>query len=109
MLSEAKALRHAVWASRAKIAVFLSFVLICVVIVGSTMHVIEGRVIAGTDEPLNPGFDSIPESMYWAIVTMTNRRLRRHLSRHAARQSPRRVHDDSRLLHDHRPDRNRHG
>ena len=71
MLSEAKALRHAIWASRAKIAVFLSFVLICVVIVGSTMHVIEGRVIEGTDEPLNPGFDSIPESMYWAIVTMT--------------------------------------
>ena len=73
MLSEAKALRQAVWASRAKISVFISFVLICVVIVGSTMHVVEGRTITveGKSQPLNPGFDSIPESMYWAIVTMT--------------------------------------
>lgn len=69
MLSEATALRQAIWAARAKIAVFLSFVLIVVVIVGSTMHLIEG-----TSDPSNneaTGFDSIPESMYWAIVTMT--------------------------------------
>jgi voltage-gated potassium channel len=62
MLSEAGALRKAIWASRSKIAVFLSFVLIMVVIIGATMHVIEG--------PKN-GFTSIPESMYWAVVTMT--------------------------------------
>lgn len=62
MLSEASALRRAVWASRAKILVFLTFVLIIVVIVGAAMHLIEG-------EP--SGFTSIPESMYWAIVTMT--------------------------------------
>jgi voltage-gated potassium channel len=62
MLSEASALRRAVWASRAKILVFLTFVLIIVVIVGSAMHLIEGE---------ESGFTSIPESMYWAIVTMT--------------------------------------
>ena len=66
MLSEAKALREAIWAARAKVAVFLSFVLIAVVIVGSAMHLIEGGEV-GDDT----GFDSIPESMYWAIVTMT--------------------------------------
>ena len=62
MLSEARALRHAIWASRAKIAVFLAVVVIIVVIVGSLMHLIEG--------PQN-GFSSIPQGMYWAIVTMT--------------------------------------
>lgn len=65
MLSEADALRDAMWAARAKVAVFLSVVMIAVVIVGSTMHLIEG----GTEQ--KTGFDSIPESMYWAIVTMT--------------------------------------
>jgi len=66
MLSEAKALREAIWAARAKVAVFLSVVLIAVVIVGSAMHLIEGG-----EEFDETGFDSIPESMYWAIVTMT--------------------------------------
>lgn len=61
-LSEASELRHAIWASRAKIAVFLSTVLISVVILGSLMHLIE---------PPESGFTSIPQSMYWAIVTMT--------------------------------------
>ena len=61
-LSEATALRHALWASRAKITVFLATVLILVVIVGSAMYLIEG--------PDN-GFTSIPLSMYWAVVTMT--------------------------------------
>lgn len=62
MLSEAAALRHAVHMARAKIAVFMSVVLIAIVIVGSAMHLIEeGR----------PGFESIPASMYWAVVTMT--------------------------------------
>ena len=70
MLSEATALRQAIWAARAKIAVFLSFVLIAVVIVGSAMHVIEGGRVDAQGHPTK-GFDSIPESMYWAIVTMT--------------------------------------
>lgn len=71
MLSEATAFRQAIWASRAKIAVFLSFVLIAVVIVGSAMHVIEGGRVDADDQQIDSGFDSIPESMYWAIVTMT--------------------------------------
>ena len=62
MLSEATALREAIWAARAKIAVFLAFILISVVVVGSTMYVVEGP---------ERGFDSIPHSMYWAVVTMT--------------------------------------
>jgi voltage-gated potassium channel len=70
MLSESTALRQAIWAARAKIAVFLSFVLIAVVIVGSAMHLIEGGSINSEGQPIH-GFDSIPEGMYWAIVTMT--------------------------------------
>ena len=64
MLAEANGLRDAIWAARAKVAVFLSFVLIVVVIAGATMHLIEGK-------NKKSGFDSIPESMYWAVVTMT--------------------------------------
>lgn len=71
MLSEADALRDAVWAARAKVAVFLSVVLIAVVIVGSAMHLIEGGPVGEEGLAYNPGFNSIPKSMYWAIVTMT--------------------------------------
>jgi len=48
--------------SRHKIVVFLSFVSALVVIMGALMYLIEG--------PEN-GFTSIPESVYWAIVTLT--------------------------------------
>ena len=48
--------------SRRKIMVFLSFVMLLVIIVGSLMYVIEG--------PQN-GFTSIPTSIYWAITTVT--------------------------------------
>ena len=71
MLSEATALRDAIWASRAKVSVFLSVVLIAVVIVGSAMHLIEGGQVDADNKPIKNGFDSVPESMYWAIVTMT--------------------------------------
>ena len=71
MLSEATALRDAIWASRAKVSVFLSVVLITVVIVGAAMHLVEGGRVSGDNRSMNSGFDSIPESMYWAIVTMT--------------------------------------
>jgi voltage-gated potassium channel len=63
MLSEASGLRRAVWASRSKIAVFLSFVAIVVVMIGTAMYAIEGAN--------NKGFASIPQAMYWAVVTMT--------------------------------------
>jgi voltage-gated potassium channel len=49
-------------ASRHKIAVFLSFVLAIVVIMGAAMYLIEGP---------EHGFRSIPESIYWAIITLT--------------------------------------
>ncbi len=61
-LTAATELRRAVWASRAKVTVFITAVLVVVVIMGSAMHVVEGG---------EAGFDSIPQSMYWAIVTMT--------------------------------------
>ncbi len=63
MLSGAAELRAALWATRSKITVFLATVVIAVVIEGATLHLIES--------PDNPGFSSIPQSMYWAIVTMT--------------------------------------
>ena len=48
--------------SRAKIAVFLLFVLILCIILGTIMYMIEGA---------ENGFTSIPRSVYWAIVTLT--------------------------------------
>ncbi|NNF34239.1 MAG: ion transporter [Saprospiraceae bacterium] len=49
--------------SRPKIGIFLFFVFIMVCIFGSVMYLIEGES--------NTGFDSIPRSIYWAIVTLT--------------------------------------
>ena len=63
MLTEADALQTALVQSRAKIAVFISAVLIAVVIAGSALHLVEGTG--------NPGFDSIPKSMYFTVVTMS--------------------------------------
>lgn len=48
--------------SRAKIAVFLSFVVILCIILGTLMYLIEAP---------ESGFTSIPRSVYWAIVTLT--------------------------------------
>ena len=53
---------RALWASRRKVAVFLSFVMMVVLVMGTLMYVIEG--------PDN-GFSSVPVSVYWAITTMT--------------------------------------
>ncbi|WP_246451842.1 ion transporter [Alkalicella caledoniensis] len=61
-IEESSQLMRALKASRAKITVFLFTILFIIVIVGSMMYVIEG--------PEN-GFVSIPESMYWAIVTVS--------------------------------------
>ena len=49
-------------ASRAKIAVFLFFVVIVCIILGTIMYMIEGE---------ENGFTNIPKSIYWAIVTLT--------------------------------------
>src|SRR5690554_6876171 len=55
-------LTKALWASRAKISVFLFSVVLIVIIVGTLMYLIEGE---------KSGFSSIPESIYWSIVTLT--------------------------------------
>jgi voltage-gated potassium channel len=61
-LSEAGLLMQALRASRRKIGIFLFTVLNLVVILGSVMYLLEGQ---------NPGFTSIPRSIYWTIVTLT--------------------------------------
>ena len=62
-VSEANGLRDAVWKSRAKIVVFLFTLIIIVTLAGTIMYLLEG----GQNEKLV----SIPEGIYWAIVTMT--------------------------------------
>lgn len=61
-LGEAHVLTTALKASRAKITVFLIAVLCIVTIMGTIMYLLEG--------PEN-GFTSIPQSIYWCIVTLT--------------------------------------
>lgn len=61
-MQEYQMLTAAVAASRRKIMVFLSMVLMVVLVMGTLMYVIEGP---------RHGFTSIPKAMYWAIVTMT--------------------------------------
>jgi len=48
--------------SSRKIYIFLLFLVIFSVIVGSLMFMVEGH---------RPGFESIPQSIYWAVVTVT--------------------------------------
>lgn len=61
-LFEMQFLRTAMAASLKKIAVFMLVVLTAVIILGSVMYLVEGR---------QNGFQSIPDSIYWAIVTLT--------------------------------------
>jgi len=62
-LSQANVISSALKASREKIFVFLFSIIILVCLFGSLMYLIEG----GSNEQ----FDSIPRSVYWAIVTLT--------------------------------------
>ena len=48
--------------SRPKILAFVLFILLVAVVLGSLMYVIEGQT---------NGFDTLPDSIYWAIVTLT--------------------------------------
>ncbi len=59
---ESKTLMDALRASNYRISVFLTAVLAIVTLLGTLMYVLEG----GKD-----GFTSIPQSIYWAIVTVT--------------------------------------
>lgn len=60
---QANVLVNALRASTPKISVFLFFILTLVAIEGTLMYLVEGVH--------NPGFSSIPQSIYWAIVTVT--------------------------------------
>jgi voltage-gated potassium channel len=61
-VAESQELVRALRASARKIIVFLGGVVSLVVIIGASMYLIEGEA---------NGFTSIPQSMYWAVVTMT--------------------------------------
>jgi voltage-gated potassium channel len=60
--SQSAQLNQAITASKGKIIVFIYFVLISTIIIGSIMYVVEGK---------ESGFTSIPASIYWTIVTLT--------------------------------------
>jgi len=61
-MGEANMLYAALLQARRKILVFLFSVVTLIIIFGALMFIIEGG---------ENGFDSIPESIYWAIVTIT--------------------------------------
>ncbi len=57
-----RTLARAIWNSREKISVFIFFVIMLVIIIGTIMYLVEGP---------EHGFTSIPKGIYWAIVTLT--------------------------------------
>lgn len=61
-VGESNNLLRAMRASRAKIFIFVFFVLIISVLLGTIMYLVEGP---------EHGFNSIPHSVYWTIVTLT--------------------------------------
>lgn len=61
-IGEGNKLRKALVESRAKIFIFIFAVLIVAIIAGTLMYLIEGE---------ESGFNSIPVSVYWCIVTLT--------------------------------------
>ena len=61
-LSEMQFLKAAIAGSLKKISIFMMVVLGLVIILGSVMYLVEGG---------RNGFSSIPDSIYWAIVTIT--------------------------------------
>ncbi len=61
-IGESNNLVRALRASRTKIMVFVFFVLIISVLLGTIMYLVEGP---------EHGFNSIPHSVYWTIVTLT--------------------------------------
>ena len=97
LTSESEDLGAAIWRARGKVVVFLSVVLICVTIAGTAMYEVENWNRKSNDsnsrseassvsnaenanDANNPSetktksetkFNSIPESIYWAVVTMT--------------------------------------
>jgi len=62
LVNQSNMLVNALLASRLKIAIFLFAISTLLIVFGTTMYLIEG--------PEN-GFDNIPVSIYWAVVTLT--------------------------------------
>ncbi|TDE49822.1 ion transporter [Flavobacterium sp. GT3P67] len=60
--SQSTHLKEALIASKGKILIFIYFMLISSIIIGSVMYIVEGK---------EGGFTSIPISIYWTIVTLT--------------------------------------
>ena len=61
---EASALKRALLQSRMRIVVFLFTVFIICIVSGALLYFVEGES--------NDGFTSIPQGVYWAIVTLTS-------------------------------------
>ena len=62
-VGEAELIAQALVASRRKITVFVCSVLTLMIVFGSAMYLVEGAT--------NAEFSSIPQSVYWAVTTMT--------------------------------------
>jgi voltage-gated potassium channel len=62
-VSEGVNIVQALKASAQRILVFLAFMVLMAIIMGSMIYIVEN--------PLNDKFSSIPQSVYWAIVTIT--------------------------------------
>ena len=80
MMRDAEELYQAIWKARHKIIVFLIVVMVAVTISGTLMYFVENvmpKLAAQKDmstgqlAETESQFDSIPQAMYWAIVTMT--------------------------------------
>lgn len=61
-LAESRFILRALYQSYRKIALFLMFLVIVVIIMGALMYLVEDG---------SHGFTSIPDSIYWAVVTIT--------------------------------------
>lgn len=62
-IDESRFLINALQRSLVKILIFMLFVFVVAVILGATMYGIEGGI--------NPAISTIPEGIYWAVVTLT--------------------------------------
>ena len=61
-LRGANVMQIALKSSRPKIIVFLLSVILIVIILGTLMYIVEGQ---------KNGFENIPKSIYWSVVTLT--------------------------------------
>lgn len=62
-VEEGEVIISALRASKTKIYVFMSFIILMALIIGSLMYIVEGGS--------NPQLDNIPKGVYWSIVTLT--------------------------------------